>query len=141
MGTQFWLQELETGEAHEWEVQAKLNSGSCVISRGDLHALIQGQNLAPQEEFDGAINIEDTYVPIKLHRAVMPITEDVLVFTDEPLIITLSDVMPVIKSHRTIMPITDTMRLTAQAVEYTRTTEDGEDTRTTEDGGIRVTEV
>lgn len=140
-GTQFWLQELEAGEAHEWEVQAKLNSGSCVISRGDLHALIQGQNLAPQDEFDGAINIEDTYVPIKLHRTIMPIVEDVLVFTDEPLIITLSDAMPVIKSHRTIMPITDTMRLTAQAVEYTRTTEDGEDTRTTEDGGIRVTEV
>ena len=140
-GTQFWLQDVEAGESHEWEVKAKLNSGTCVIGVGDLHALIQGQNLAQADRFDGIIELEDEYTPLVGGQDIISLTDTVVSLdTDAPYpTLQLTDTYVPLVGGQDIVSLTDDVSLTAQTVQYTRITEDG-NTRITEDGGTRLTE-
>ena len=65
-GTQFWLQDLDTSRTHIWEVYAKTSSGTAFIDRGDLHVLLQGQNLESQDKFNGELIFEEAYSPFVL---------------------------------------------------------------------------
>ena len=139
--TQFWLQEVEAGSTHEWEVWAKVNSGDCTINTGDLHALLQGQNLEPQDKFNGELEIYEEIEPFTFGL-------DTATFVDTPVIskiavnpnITASDTFEPFTFGLEVAPLIDTQVLTAQTVQYTRVTEDG-NTRVTEEGDVRLTEV
>ena len=156
LGNQYYLQDVEAGEAHEWEVRAKINSGSAVVDRGDLIAVIQGQNLAPSDKFNGEITIEEEFTPITLHRSIVPLSENLpdtlvrdpdpdehdydyqtewgyydgeekyLVFR-KPLEVDCADTFTPIALHRRIVALSENMNLTAQAVQYTRITVELED--------------
>lgn len=166
-GTQFYLQDVEAGEAHEWEVRAKINSGTCVIDKGDLIAVIQGQNLAPSDKFNGEITIEEEFTPIRLHRRIVPLSENLpdtlvrdpdpdehdydyqtewgyydgeekyLVFR-KPLEVDCADTFTPIALHRRIVGLTENMYITREKEQYYLVTEDG-DNLTTEDGDTLVT--
>ena len=124
-GTQFWLQDVEAGAPHEWEVRAKINSGSCVISRGDLHALIQGQNLAPSDRFNGEITIEDEFTPIRLHRRVVPIGEDIdFEYSAPDPDIKLTQTIEPLRLHRRIVPLGDNFNITREKEQYYLVTEE-----------------
>jgi len=146
-GNQFYLQDVESGAAHEWEVRAKLNSGTAIINSGDLIAVIQGQNLAPSDKFNGGIEIFETFDPIIGGMDIIGLEESVAVEFIRPTRVSASDVFTPFVGGMDIVGIDDNMNLTAQAVQYTRITvelEDGSEvnnTRITEDGGTRLTEV
>lgn len=136
----YWLLEVSGGEVHYWEVRAKINGGSATASIGDVHALLKGQKLVGQVKFDGNIEIQDTYTPWSRHRRVASLTDNV--FITKVVVnpdIEITDTYTPWTRHRTIATLTDSMSLTAQAVQYTRVTEDG-NTRVTEDGSERLTE-
>ena len=141
LANQYYLKDVEAGATHEWEVRAKINSGTAVVDRGDLIAIIQGQNLAPSDRFDGNIEIEEEYTPLGLHRTVVSLSENVSVDTSEPYPnLEIEDSYTPITLHRNIVALSENARLTATMVQYTRTLEDGETERTDEDGGTRITE-
>lgn len=137
----YWLLEVSGGEVHYWEVRAKINGGSATASIGDVHALLKGQKLVGQVKFDGNIEIQDTYTPWSRHRRIASLTDNVVItkIVVNP-DIEITDTYTPWTRHRTIATLTDSMSLTAQTVQYTRVTEDG-NTRVTEDGSERITEV
>lgn len=137
----YWLLEVSGGEVHYWEVRAKINGGSATASIGDVHALLKGQKLVGQVKFDGNIEIQDTYTPWSRHRGIVTLV-------DTPVIrkiavnpnISVSDTYTPWRKHKSVVALNENMSLTAQVVQYTRVTEDG-NTRVTEDGSVRITEV
>ena len=137
----YWLLEVSGGETHYWEVRAKINGGSAVASIGDVHALLKGQKLVGSVKFDGNIEIEETYEPFTFGL-------EPAVFVDTPIIskiavnpnITASDTFEPFTFGLEVAPLVDTQVLTAQTLQYTRVTEDG-NTRVTEEGDVRLTEV
>lgn len=142
-GTQFWLQNVDVNTFHTWEVYAKIDSGSCIIEAGDLHALMQGQNLAAQDEFSGYLEVDEEFTPQMLGRYITPLTDDMPVLSLQiPISVgNISETTDVQNLGRLIAPLTETsVSLTAIQVRYTRTSEDEESVRVTEDGGIRLTE-
>lgn len=142
-GTQFWLQNVDINTFHIWEVYAKIDSGSCIIEAGDLHALMQGQNLAAQDEFSGYLEVDEEFTPQMLGRYITPLTDDTPVISLQvPISVgNISETIDTQNLGRLIAPLTETeSRLSAEQVRYTRITEDEESVRITEDGGIRLTE-
>lgn len=137
----YWLLEVSGGETHYWEVRAKINGGSATASIGDVHALLKGQKLVGSVKFDGNIEIEETYEPFTFGL-------DTATFVDTPVIskiavnpnITASDTFEPFTFGLEVAPLVDTQVLTAQTLQYTRVTEDG-NTRVTEEGDERLTEV
>jgi hypothetical protein len=137
----YWLLEVSGGEKHYWEVRAKINGGSATASIGDVHALLKGQKLVGSVKFDGNIEIEETYEPFTFGL-------DTATFVDTPVIskiavnpnITASDTFEPFTFGLEVAPLVDTQVLTAQTLQYTRVTEDG-NTRVTEEGDVRLTEV
>ena len=139
LGNQFYLQDVEAGEAHEWEVRAKLNSGTAVVDRGDLIAVIQGQNLAPSDKFNGEITIEEEYTPITLHRHIVPLSESVSISRTAPSpLIEIEDTFIPITLHRRIVALSENMSITREKEQYNIVTENG-DTIATEDGDTLIT--
>lgn len=137
----YWLLEVSGGEVHYWEVRAKINGGSATASIGDVHALLKGQKLVGSVKFDGNIEIQDTYTPWRKHKSFVSLV-------DTPVIrmiavnpnITVSDTYTAWRKHKSLVALNENVSLTAQPVQYTRVTEDG-NTRVTEDGSTRITEV
>lgn len=136
----YWLLEVSGGETHYWEVRAKINGGSAVASIGNVHALLKGQKLVGSVKFDGNIEIQDTYTPWRKHKSFVSLV-------DTPVIrkiavnpnISVSDTYTSWNRHRSVVALNENVSLTAQTVQYTRVTEDG-NTRVTEDGSERLTE-
>lgn len=139
----FWLLEVSGGEMHTWEVKAKLNSGSAVASMGDIHAELRGQKLVGQARFNGNLELADEYTPWSRNRSIVALAGAVIdLDTQTPISAgTISQGYTAWTRNRSIVALADSPILTAQAVQYTRVTEDGEYTRTTEDGSERITEV
>ena len=137
----YWLLEVSGGETHYWEVRAKINGGSATASIGDVHALLKGQKLVGSVKFDGNIEITETYEPFTFGL-------DTATFVDTPVIskiavnpnITVSDTFEPFTFGLEVAPLIDTPILTAQTLQYTRVTEEG-DVRVTEEGDVRLTEV
>ncbi len=141
-GTQFWLQNVEVAQYHTWEVFAKLDSGSCAITAGDIHALIQGQNLAPQDEFDGYLEVDEEINVQTLGRLITPLTDDTPVLSLQ-VPISVGDISETISTQnlgRLITTLTEgNVILNRDTEKANRVTESG-DNRVTEDGRNRVTE-
>ena len=135
----YWLLDVEGGVTHYWEVRASLNRGSASVAIGDLHALLKGQKLVGSVKFDGNIEVADEFTPYVRGKNLVGIGENISLATQMPIRITASDSFAPYVRGRSLVGLSDTYSLTAQAVQYTRITEDG-NTRITEDGGIRLTE-
>lgn len=137
----YWLLEVSGGETHYWEVKAKINGGSATASIGDVHALLKGQKLVGSVKFDGNIELQDTFTPISRHRGIVTLVDTPVI---EKIVVNpnfhFADTFTPISRRRNIVTLEDNMSLTAQTVQYTRITEDG-NTRVTEDGSERITEV
>lgn len=139
LGNQFFLQDVEAGEAHEWEVRAKINSGTAIVNRGDLIAVIQGQNLAPSDKFNGEITIEEEFTPIRLHRRIVPLGENLDIELTEPYPnLVLSDSFIPIRLRRRIVGLAENMSITREKEQFYLVTEDG-DNLATEDGDLFIT--
>lgn len=137
----FWLQDVEAGRSHIWEVRAVIDGGSASVDIGDVHALIQGQKMAAQASFDGTLECVDEYEAIELTSRLATFSDRVVsLATQRPRGITASDSMTAYSIGQSVVALSDSARLTAQAVQYERYTEDGEYYRVTEDGGTRLTE-
>lgn len=139
LGNQFYLQDVEAGEAHEWEVRAKINSGTALVNRGDLIAVIQGQNLAPSDKFNGEITIEEEFTPIRLHRRIVPLGENLDIEMTEPYPnLVLSDSFIPIRLRRRIVGLAENMSITREKEQFNIVTEGG-DNLATEDGDTFIT--
>lgn len=137
----YWLLEVSGGEVHYWEVRAKINGGSATASIGDVHALLKGQKLVGKVKFDGNIEIQDTYTPWSRHRSVVALSDEVIsINRQQPIRIAIADNYTPWNRHRSVVALNENVSLTAQTLQYTRVTEDG-NTRVTEEGDVRLTEV
>lgn len=134
-----WLITGVTSGGHTWEVKASVDNGTAHINVGDIHAVLKGQRLAGEHEFDGNIEVADEFTPYVRGKNLVGIGENISLTTQMPIRITASDSFTPYVRGRSLVALSDTYSLTAQDVQYTRITEDG-DTRITEDGGIRLTE-
>lgn len=72
----YYLDSLQGGEACEWRVELEIDGGTATIARGDVHAILMGQGLVAIDDFDGNIEITDTYTAITAGGIVAPITDD-----------------------------------------------------------------
>ena len=125
LGNQFYLQEVEAGSTHEWEVRAKINSGTAIVNSGDLIAVIQGQNLAPSDKFNGEITIEEEFTPIRLHRRIVPLGENLDIERTEPRPnLVLSDSFIPIRLRRRIVGLAENMSITREKEQYYLVTEE-----------------
>ena len=136
----YWLLDVEGGVTHYWEVRASLNRGSASVAIGDIHALLKGQKLVGSVKFDGNIEVADEFTPYVRGKNLVGIGENISLTTQMPIRITASDSFTPYVRGRSLVGLSDTYSLTAQAVQYTRITEDG-NMRVTEDGSERITEV
>ena len=137
----FWFLEVSGGESHTWEVRAKLNGGTATAAIGDIHALLKGQKLVGSVKFDGNIEITETYEPFTFGLEIAPVIDTPVIEMIPVLPITISETYDPFTFGLEIAPVTESVHLTAETPQYTRTLEDGDDTRITEDGDPRVTEV
>ena len=136
----FWLQNVETGRVHTWQVKAKLDSGTATIDIGDIHALIMGQKMAAQAGFDGNLECFDEVTALELGFIFAELTENVELTTQQPMRLpSISDTVESMELGFSFVPIYENVVLTGEPVRYRRITEDG-DTRITEDGSVRMTE-
>lgn len=136
----WFILDVEGGVTHYWEVRAKLDSGSATVAIGDLHAVLKGQKLVGSVKFDGNLEAADEFEPYVRGKNIVGISENISLATQMPIHITASDSFTPYIRGRNLVEVDDNFSLTAQAVQYTRITEDG-NMRVTEDGSERVTEV
>ena len=111
-----------------------------VVERLGFNGVLTGPGMI-EPGFSGYIEITETYDPFTFGL-------DAAVFVDTPVIskiavnpnITASDTFEPFTFGLDVAPLVDTQVLTAQTLQYTRITEDG-NTRVTEEGDVRLTEV
>ena len=111
-----------------------------VVERLGFNGVLTGPGMI-EPGFSGYIELQDTYEPFTFGL-------DTATFVDTPVIskiavnpnITASDTFEPFTFGLEVAPLVDTQVLTAQTLQYTRVTEDG-NTRVTEEGDIRLTEV
>ena len=72
----YYLDSLSGGEACEWKVCLEIEGGTATIDRGDIHAILMGQGLVAIDDFDGNLEITDTFTAITAGGIVAPITDD-----------------------------------------------------------------
>lgn len=135
----FWLMDVEGGLTHEWEVRAKLTSGSATAAIGDVHALLKGQKLVGAVAFDGNIEVEDEYTPFNIGQAIIDLTDNVAITRKTAgQALALSDTNAAWIIGQNIVTLAENMNLTGRAIQYNRITTDG-DRRVTNDGDPRTT--
>ena len=135
----YWIQGVESGSTHHWEVRAKTTSGTAVISYGDLRALLKGQGMVASVSFDGTLEIADEYEPFAIGQNVVSLTDSVVVTRQTAgVAFSLSDVFTTWSIGQNVVALNDTMDLKGDAPIYNRITQDG-DSRVTQDGDVRVT--
>lgn len=134
----YFLDNLSGGMAYEWRVELKVDGASASIDRGDVHAWLQGQGLVALNDFDGLIELEDTYTPIIGGQDIVSLAE----FLDIDRItlrgITASDTIADITGGQDIVTLADNMALTRIKEQFFIVTEDG-DNLATEDGDTFIT--
>lgn len=55
----YFIQNLEGGTAHKWNVKLKVKGGTATIDVGDIHASLYGQGLVASDSWDGILDIFD----------------------------------------------------------------------------------
>lgn len=135
----YWIQGVEAGETHYWEVKAKVDSGTATIAINDLRALLKGQGMVASVGFDGNLELADEYEPWDIGMDVVSLTDSVVVTRQAAgVAFALSDVFTAWSIGQNVVPLSDTMDLKGDAPIYNRITQDG-DSRVTQDGDVRVT--
>ena len=135
----YWIQGVEAGVTHYWEVKAKVDSGTATIAINDLRALLKGQGMVASVGFDGNLELADEYEPWDIGMDVVSLTDAVVVTRQAAgVAFTLSDVFTAWSIGQNVVQLTDTFDLKGDAPQYNRITTDG-DSRVTTDGDQRVT--
>ena len=130
-------QDLLPGTAYKWTVRLTISGGTATIDRGDILAILEGQGLAALDEFDGLIELDDTYVPIS-GTAIKALVDSLEIEFIRPTNISGEDTYTPV-STGTVVQLTDSADIKFSAPIYTRITEDGFE-RITEDDFGRITE-
>jgi hypothetical protein len=135
----YWIQGVEAGETHYWEVKAKVDSGTATIAINDLRALLKGQGMVASVGFDGNLELADEYEPWDIGMDVVSLTDSVVVTRQTAgVAFALSDVYTAWSIGQNVVQLTDSFSLKGDAPVYNRITQDG-DNRFTQDGDQRVT--
>ena len=135
----YWIQGVEAGVTHYWEVKAKVDSGTATIAINDLRALLKGQGMVASVGFDGNLELADEYEPWDIGMDVVSLTDSVVITRQTAgVAFALSDVFTAWSIGQNVVPLSDTMDLKGDAPIYNRITQDG-DSRVTQDGDSRVT--
>lgn len=134
----YFLDNLSGGMAYEWRVELKVDGASASIDRGDVHAWLQGQGLVALNDFDGLIEIEDTYTPIIGGQDIVSLAEFLDVDNITPRGITAGDTIADTTGGQDIVTLADNMALTRIKEQFFIVTEDG-DNLATEDGDTFIT--
>jgi hypothetical protein len=137
----YFLETLSEGTSYEWKVKLRIDGGTGTIDRGDVHAWLQGQGLVALNDFDGLIELEDTYTPITGGQDIIGLSDSVIsIERDMPYPnISLADTFTAYIGGQEIVGLADSVRLRTAYEIHTRITEDG-DVRITMDGDTRTTE-
>lgn len=135
----YWIQGVEAGETHYWEVKAKVDSGTATIAINDLRALLKGQGMVASVGFDGNLELADEYEPWDIGMDVVSLTDSVVITRQTAgVAFALSDVFTAWSIGQNVVQLTDSFNLKGDAPVYNRITQDG-DNRFTQDGDQRVT--
>lgn len=135
----YWIQGVEAGETHYWEVKAKVDSGTATIAINDLRALLKGQGMVASVGFDGNLELADEYEPWDIGMDVVSLTDSVVITRQTAgVALALSDVYTAWSIGQNVVQLTDSFSLKGDAPVYNRITQDG-DNRFTQDGDQRVT--
>lgn len=134
----YFLETLSEGTSYEWKVKLRIDGGTGTIDRGDVHAWLQGQGLVALNDFDGLIELEDTYTPIIGGQDIVSLAEflDVDNITSRGII--ASDMIADTTGGQDIATLADNMALTRIKEQFFIVTEDG-DNLATEDGDTLIT--
>lgn len=134
----YFLETLSEGTSYEWKVKLRIDGGTGTIDRGDVHAWLQGQGLVALNDFDGLIELEDTYTPIIGGQDIVSLAEFLDVNDITPRTITASDTIADTTGGQDIATLADNMALTRIKEQFFIVTEDG-DNLATEDGDTFIT--
>ena len=134
----YFLETLSEGTSYEWKVKLRIDGGSGTIDRGNVHAWLQGQGLVALNDFDGLIELEDTYTPIIGGQDIVSLAESLDVDDITPRSITASDTIADTTGGQDIVTLADNMALTRIKEQFFIVTEDG-DNLATEDGDTFIT--
>lgn len=134
----YFLETLSEGTSYEWKVKLRIDGGTGTIDRGDVHAWLQGQGLVALNDFDGLIELEDTYTPIIGGQDIVSLAEFLDVDNITPRGITASDTIADTTGGQDIATLADNMALTRIKEQFFIVTEDG-DNLATEDGDTFIT--
>jgi hypothetical protein len=136
----YFVDTLLDGNSYEWKVKLEVNGGTATIDRGDVHAWLQGQGLVALNDFDGLIELEDTYTPITGGQEIIGLSDSVIsIERDMPYPnISLADTFTAYIGGQEIVGLTDDFSITREKEQFNLVTEDG-DNLATEDGDIFIT--
>lgn len=136
----FWLQDVTGGETHYWEVKASVDSGTAVVSIGDMIALLKGQRLVGDVAFDGNIEMYDEYEPLIGGQDIVGLSDSVIsIERDHPYPnIIKADTFTAYIGGQEIVGLTDDFSITREKEQFYLVTEDG-DNLATEDGDLFIT--
>lgn len=136
----FWLQDVTGGETHYWEVKASVDSGTAVVSIGDMIALLKGQRLVGDVAFDGNLEMYDEYEPLIGGQDIIGLSDSVIsIERDHPYPnISKADTFTAYIGGQEIIGLTDDFSITREKEQFYLVTEDG-DNLATEDGDIFIT--
>ena len=136
----FWLQDVTGGETHYWEVKASVDSGTAVVSIGDMIALLKGQRLVGDVAFDGNLEMYDEYEPLIGGQDIIGLSDSVIsIERDHPYPnISKADTFTAYIGGQEIIGLTDDFSITREKEQFYLVTEEG-DNLATEDGDIFIT--
>lgn len=134
----WFLNDVEGGLTHYWEVKASVNQGSASVAIGDIHAVLKGQKLVGSVKFDGNLEIADEYTAIVAGMPIVSLDDSVDIDLIRPIPITHSDTYSAIVAGMPITNLDDDMTLTREKEKFYLVTEDG-DNLATEDGDRFIT--
>lgn len=136
----FWLQDVTGGETHYWEVKASVDSGTAVVSIGDMIALLKGQRLVGDVAFDGNIEMYDEYEPLIGGQDIIGLSDSVIsIERDHPYPnISKADTFTAYIGGQEIIGLSDDFSITREKEQFYLVTEDG-DNLATEDGDTLIT--
>ena len=134
----WFLNDVEGGITHQWEVKASVNQGSASVAIGDIHAVLKGQKLVGSVKFDGNLEFTEEYTAIVAGMPIVSIDESVDIDRIIPIPITPSDTYSAIVAGMPVVSLDDNFSITREKEKFYLITEDG-DNLATEDGDKLIT--
>ncbi len=133
----YFVDTLLDGNSYEWKVKLEVDGGTATIDRGDIHAWLQGQGLLAIDDFDGHIEVQDTFTPVTGGQMIVALAESLTLDVQTPFDLVGSDTLSSVYAGQNIASLSDNMALTREKEHYFIITED-EDNLATEDDDIFI---